>query len=70
MFRVEVGEELLAYGAEKSFDLATAFGLIGARVHDQGTERGSNPRQLRRAVDLRIIDVQSAGDTAGGDGVA
>jgi hypothetical protein len=38
MFGVEVGEELLAYRAKESFDLAATFGLVWTRVHDQGAE--------------------------------
>jgi hypothetical protein len=31
---VEVGEELLSYGAEESFHFAATFRLIGTRVHN------------------------------------
>src|SRR6266568_3925056 len=70
MFGSEVGEELFAQGTEATFDLAAALGLIRARVNDQGTKRGGNPRQLRRAIDLRIVDVETNGDAAGGNSVA
>jgi len=41
-FGIEVGQELLAHGAEAAFNLAAPFGLIGARVNDQGAERGGD----------------------------
>src|SRR5712691_2755983 len=70
MFGIEVGEELFAYGAKASLNLSAALGLIGTRVNDQSAERCRDPRQLRRAIDLRIVDIETNGDTAGGDGVA
>jgi hypothetical protein len=66
----DVGEELFSYGAKESFNLAAAFGLVGTRVHDQGADRCGNARQLRRAIDLGIVDVETGGHAAGGDGVA
>ena len=70
MFGIEVGEELLSYGAEESFHFAATFRLIGTRVHDQSAEGGGNARQLRRAINLSIVHVQAKGYSAGGDGVA
>src|ERR1700693_347539 len=69
MFGIEVGEELFAYGAKASLNLSAALGLIGTRVNDQGTERCRDPRQLRRAIDLRIVNVQTNGHATAVHGV-
>ena len=39
-------------------------------MHDQSAERGGDARQLRRAIDLGVVDVEPDGDAAGGDGLA
>jgi hypothetical protein len=67
---VEVGEELLSYGAEESFHFAATFRLIGTRVHNQSAEGGGNARQLGRAIYLSIVHVETNGYSAGRDGVA
>ena len=64
VFGIEVGEELIAYGAKAALDLAAALGLIGTRVNDQSAERGGDARQLRRAIDLGVVDVQANGHAA------
>src|SRR5260370_34673023 len=70
MFGVEVGEELLSASAEESCHLAATVGLIGTRVHNQSAEGGGNARQLRRAINLSIVHVETNGYSAGRDGVA
>src|SRR5260370_26998826 len=70
MFGVEVGEELLSYGAEESFHFAATFRLIGTRVHNQSAEGGDNARQLRRAINLSIVHIETNGYSPGRDGVA
>ena len=70
MFGIEIGEELLAHRAKAAFDLAPALRLIRTRVNDQGAERSGDARQLRGAIDLRVVDVETNGHAASGDGVA
>src|SRR5438874_282142 len=55
---------------KKSFDLAAAFGLIGRGVHDEDADGSGDAGQLRRAVDLGVVHVETRGDTAGSDGMA
>src|SRR6202142_2432012 len=69
-FGIERGQKLFAHGTEEAFDLAAAFGLIGRGVHDENADGGGDAGQLRRAVDLGVIHVETGGDAAGSDGLA
>ena len=69
-FGIEVGQKLLAHGAEEALDLAAAFGLIGRRVHDEDADGSGDARQLRRAIDLGVVHVEPGGHAASGDGLA
>jgi hypothetical protein len=66
---IEIGEKLLAHGAETAFDLIAAFGLIRSRVNNQNAERRGNARQLRGTVNLRVVDIKTNGYAACGDGL-
>jgi hypothetical protein len=39
-------------------------------VHDEDADGGGDAGQLRRAVDLGVVHVETSGDAAGGDGLA
>src|ERR1700720_4009738 len=58
-FGIEVSEELVAHGPEATLDFPAAFGLVRTRMNNQRAERGHNTRQLWRAIDLRIVDVEA-----------
>ena len=70
LLAVQVVQELLAHGTEVALDFSAAFGLIGRRVHDENADGGGDARQLRAAIDLGVIHVETHGQAAGGDGLA
>jgi hypothetical protein len=69
-FGIERSQERLAHRAEETLDLAAAFGLIRRHMHPQDADGSGDAGQLRRAVDLGVIQVEARGQTARGDGLA
>ena len=70
LFGIQIGQELFAHGAEEALDFAAPLGLIRRRVNDQHADGGGDARQLRAAIDLGVVHVETDGHAAGGDGLA
>src|SRR6516162_3670995 len=58
MVTIDAGEKLFPHGPKETFDLATPFGLIRWRMHDQDADRSADALQLPGPVDLAVIDIQ------------
>src|SRR5580700_5666803 len=52
LLALQVGQELLAYGAEVAFDFSASFGLIRRRVDHQDAYGSGDARQLLAAINL------------------
>jgi len=61
---------MLAYGAKPPFDLAAPFGLVSRECTIRVPSEAAIRASCGERVDLRIVNVETNGDTAGGDGVA
>jgi len=68
-FGIEIGEKLFAHGTEEALDLAASFGLIRRCMNDEDADGGGDARQLRRAVDLGVVQVEARGNSARRDGL-
>jgi hypothetical protein len=64
---LQLDQELLAHGAEDPLDLAAALGLAGTRVDKADAEHRTSPLELAGDERRAVVDVQTAGQAAGGE---
>ena len=64
----DLDEELFAHGAKESFDLASALGSAGRRMHQAHPEFRAGPQQPRIDERRAVIDVDPGWNPAGGQG--
>ena len=65
--RFDLGQKLCAERLKKSFLFALAFGRIGRGLDALDAEGGTGGRELRGGVDLAVVDVDRARQTAAQD---
>ena len=65
---LQFGQKIGADKAEKAFDLALAFGGVGAGQDPLDTEGGADGIELFGSVDLAPVDVDGQGDAIAEDG--
>jgi hypothetical protein len=64
----DLDEELIAHGAEKTFDLASALGPVRGGVGQPDPELAAGPQQPRIDVGGAALDITARRHTAGGQG--